>query len=156
MISWCILYMYARCTYMRVFVSSFIMQSHAINGYFSNKVINTVFSFFFLLRRRRARNFIILHYLFFVRINERDCVRSGAGGRGINIVIIRRIQSGCSANAKAAVSAWQRHISSGHGEQAVQRIVISTGGRRGGRVRRGRARCAAAAEGRARGGIHDD
>lgn len=114
------------------------------------------FFFFFLLRRRRARNFIILHYLFFVRINERDCVRSGAGGRGINIVIIRRIQSGCSANAKAAVSAWQRHISSGHGEQAVQRIVISTGGRRGGRVRRGRARCAAAAEGRARGGIHDD
>jgi len=54
------------------------------------------------------------------------------------------------------VSARQRHIGCGHGEQGVQRIVISTGGRSGGRVRRGRARCAAAAEGRARGGIHDD
>lgn len=86
-------------------------------------------------------------------------MRSGAGERGINIIIIiiiQRIQSDRSANAKDAVSARQSHIGSGHGEQGVQRIVISAGGGRGGRVRRGRARCAAAAEGRARGGIHDD
>lgn len=92
-ILWCIL-LYVCTVYIRVFVSSFIMQSHAINGYFPNKVINTVFFLLFLRRRRRrAHNFIILYYLFCVRINERDCVRSGEGERGINIIIIRRLQS---------------------------------------------------------------